>query len=107
MITIIDVVAESFLWNMVRKMVHVIKMVGMGEMEEEEISLLLNPNIPASITPLPPDGLILMDVMYKDIEFTLDNYAKNNFIKTIKEEYIKRRTIAAAEEEMINILRVS
>ncbi|MGB8232993.1 MAG: tRNA pseudouridine(38-40) synthase TruA [Methanobacterium sp.] len=107
MITVIDVVAESFLWNMVRKMVQVIRMVGMGEIEEQEISLLLNPNIPASITPLPPDGLILMDVKYKDIEFTLDNYAKNNFIKTIKEEYIKRRTIAAAEEEMIKVLRVS
>ena len=106
MVTVIDVVGESFLWNMVRKMVQVITMVGNGKMEEKELSLLLNPDIPASINPVPPDGLILMDINYKDIEFTLDKYAKNNFFKTIKEEYIKRRTIAAAEEEMIKILRV-
>jgi tRNA pseudouridine38-40 synthase len=105
-ITVIDVVGESFLWNMVRKMVKVITLVGKGEMERDEIKILLNPEIPASITPVPPDGLILMDVNYRGVEFVQDSYAKNNFFKTIKEEYIKRRTIAAAEEEMIKVLRV-
>jgi tRNA pseudouridine38-40 synthase len=47
-----------------------------------------------------------MDVKYKNIEFAQDKYAKNNFFKSIKEEYIKRRTIAAAEEEMIKALEV-
>ena len=105
MFTIIDVVGESFLWNMVRKMVKVITMVGKEEMDKKEVFKLLNPDIYASITPVPPDGLILMDVKYKDIEFTMDKYAKNNFFKTIKEEYIRRRTIAATEEEMIKVLR--
>ena len=103
--TIIDVVGESFLWNMVRKMVKVITMVGKEEMDTKELYTLLNPDIYASITPVPPDGLILMDVKYKDIEFSMDKYAKNNFFKTIKEEYIRRRTIAATEEEMIKVLR--
>lgn len=105
MFTIIDVVGESFLWNMVRKMVKVITTVGKEEMDKKEVFKLLNPDIYASITPVPPDGLILMDVKYKDIEFTMDKYAKNNFFKTIKEEYIRRRTIAATEEEMIKVLR--
>jgi tRNA pseudouridine38-40 synthase len=105
MFTIIDVVGESFLWNMVRKMVKVITAVGKEEMDKKEVFKLLNPDIYASITPVPPDGLILMDVKYKDIEFTMDKYAKNNFFKTIKEEYIRRRTIAATEEEMIKVLR--
>jgi tRNA pseudouridine38-40 synthase len=106
MLTIIDVVGESFLWNMVRKMVRVITSAGRNEIGEKEIKLFLNPDIPASITPVPPEGLILMDVKYRDIEFTYDSYAKNNFFKTIKEEYIRRRTISAAEEEMIKNLNV-
>jgi tRNA pseudouridine38-40 synthase len=105
MITVIDVIGQSFLWNMVRKMVQVITMVGAGKMDEEDITLLLNPDISASITPVPPEGLILMDVKYEDVDFTFDRYAKNNFFKTIKEEYITRRTIAAAEEEMIKDLK--
>jgi tRNA pseudouridine38-40 synthase len=105
-ITVFDVVGESFLWNMVRKMVQVITLVGKGEMDENDISILLNPDIPASITPVSSDGLILMDVKYKNIEFAQNKYAKNNFFKSIKEEYIKRRTIAAAEEEMIKALEV-
>jgi tRNA pseudouridine38-40 synthase len=104
--TVIDVVGQSFLWNMVRKMVQVITMAGSGKMDEEDIKLLLNPDISASITPVPPDGLILMDVNYEGIDFIFDRYAKNNFFKTIKEEYITRKTIAAAEEEMINFLKL-
>lgn len=103
-ITVFDVVGESFLWNMVRKMVHVITMVGKGKLEEEDVQLLLNPEIPASITPAPPEGLILMSIDYRDVVFNEENYAKNNFFKTLKEAYIKRRTIAAAEEEMFKIL---
>lgn len=103
-ITIFDVFGESFLWNMVRKMVQVITLIGKGEMTEEELHLLLNPDIPASITPVAPDGLILMDVKYGGIEFSMDKYAKNNFFKTIKEEYIRRRTIASAEEQMMKVL---
>ncbi len=106
MITVIDVVGQSFLWNMVRKMVQVITMVGADKMDEEDMALLLNPDIYASITPVPPEGLILMDVNYEGIDFKFDRYAKNNFFKTIKEEYIIRRTIAAAEEEMIKVLKL-
>ncbi|MBZ2165801.1 tRNA pseudouridine(38-40) synthase TruA [Methanobacterium spitsbergense] len=102
---VIDVIGESFLWNMVRKMVQVITMVGNGKMEDTEINLLLNPDNHAPITPVPPEGLILMDIKYKDIDFTYDKYARNNFFKTLKEEYIRRRTIAAAEEEMMKVLK--
>lgn len=103
-ITVFDVVGESFLWNMVRKMVQVITMVGNGKLDENDVELLLNPDTHASIAPAPPEGLILMSINYKDIEFTEETYAKNNFFKTLKEAHIKRRTIAAAEEEMFKIL---
>ena len=104
-VTVIDVIGESFLWNMVRKMVKVITTAGNGEIGMGEVELLLDPEFQASITPVPPDGLILMDVEYSGVNFSYDGYAKNNFFKTIKEEYMRRRTIAAAEEVMISVLR--
>lgn len=106
-ITVFDVVGESFLWNMVRKMIQVITMVGNRKLEENDVEILLNPDTPASISPAPPEGLILMGINYKDVEFTDETYAKNNFFKTLKEVYIKRRTIAAAEEEMFKILKAN
>lgn len=104
-VTVIDVIGESFLWNMVRKMVKVITKVGNDEMDMVEVELLLDPKFQASITPVPADGLILMDVEYSGIKFSYDGYAKNNFFKTIKEEYMRRKTIATAEEVMIKVLK--
>jgi tRNA pseudouridine38-40 synthase len=103
---VFDVIGRSFLWNMVRKMVKILTMVGKGDMSLKEVNLLFNPDIPASITPVPPDGLVLMDVVYDGVEFSQEEYAKNNFMKTLKEEYIWRKTIVAVEEEMIKVLNV-
>lgn len=101
---VFDVVGESFLWNMVRKMVKVLIMIGKGEMSLKDLDTLFNPDIPASIKPVPSEGLILMDVSYDGIEFTCDGYAINNFMKTLKQEYARKKTILDVEQEMINVL---
>ena len=101
---VFDVIGESFLWNMVRKMVTVLTMIGNNELTLNELELLFNPDIPSSITPVPSEGLILMDVVYEGIEFMSDSYAKYNFMKTLKEEYGHRKTILDVEKEMINVL---
>lgn len=99
-----DVVGESFLWNMVRKMVKVLVMVGREELTLKDLEVLFNPDIPASIKPVPSEGLILMDVIYEGIEFTCEGYAVNNFMKTLKQEYARKKTILDVEKEMINVL---
>lgn len=104
--TVFDVVGESFLWNMVRKIVNIITMAGASKITENEIEQLLNQEIMAPVTPAPPEGLILISINYKNIEFIDEDYAKNNFFKTLKETYLKRKTIAAVEEEIIKILNV-
>jgi tRNA pseudouridine38-40 synthase len=104
-VIVFDVIGRSFLWNMVRKMVKILTMIGKGDMLLNELNLLFNPDIPASITPVSPDGLILMDVVYNGIKFSQEEYAKNNFMKTLKEEYIQRKTIVAVEEEIIKVLK--
>ncbi len=101
---VFDVIGESFLWNMVRKMVKVLVLIGREKMSLKELELLFDPDIPASITPVPSEGLILMDVDYEGIKFISDDYARNNFLKTLKEEYSCLKTILEVEKEMINVL---
>ena len=103
-ILVFDVVGESFLWNMVRKMVKVLLMIGQGELTLNDLETLFNPDIPAYIKPVPSEGLILMDVDYDGIDFTCEGYAVNNFMKTLKEEYALKKTILDVEKEMINVL---
>ena len=64
--------SRSFLWNQVRKMVSVILDIGSGKYSPEILDEILNP--PTSkpkggIKPVPPDGLVLYDVYYKNIKF--------------------------------------
>ena len=98
----IDVVGESFLWNMVRKIVKVLLMVGEGEIPVEDINEYFNPQQDYSIKPMPPEGLILMDIAYSDVEFDEDSYAMKTFNSYLKKEYLKNQSLALIEKDMIN-----
>ena len=101
----IDVVGESFLWNMVRKIVSVLLMVGEGEIKTEDIDKYFNPEKELAMRPAPPEGLILMDVKYSGVKFIEDSYALNSFKYFLLNEFIKSQTIALSEKEMINALK--
>jgi tRNA pseudouridine38-40 synthase len=101
---LVDVVGESFLWNMVRKMVAVLLSVGKGELEVEDVQRFLDPSQPAAITPLAPESLILMDVSYRGVEFKEDNYARSRFIQTLNKECFNHQKMVAATKEMILVL---
>jgi tRNA pseudouridine38-40 synthase len=103
-IYMVDVVGESFLWNMVRKMVSVLLGVGECEVEVEEVEKFLNPQYSAAITPMPPESLILMDVSYKDVQFKEDEYARLRFLQALSEECLNHQRMVAATEEMIRAL---
>jgi len=65
--------SRSFLWNQVRKMVSVILDIGSGKYTPEIIDEVLDPlssNPKGGIRPVPPDGLVLYDVYYENIDFT-------------------------------------
>ncbi len=103
-IIIIDVVGESFLWNMVRKIASVLFLVGNNELNINEIHAILDPSINYPVTPMPPDGLILMDTKYDGINFKYDEYAKNKFLLALEEEYTYNMAIAAVEKVMVDKL---
>lgn len=101
----IDVFGESFLWNMVRKMVSVLLGVGMGQLNADDVYDYLDLQKSVPIKPMPPEGLILMDIKYDGIKFSEDSYAKDKFASYLKKEYLKSQSIALAEKEMIKNLR--
>lgn len=103
-ILIIDVIGESFLWNMVRKIATVLFLVGNGELSIEKLQTFFDISTAAAITPMPPEGLILMDTLYEGVVFKYNEYAKNKFLAALEEEYAYNRTIAAAEKIMMDKL---
>lgn len=100
----VDVEGESFLWNMVRKMVAVLLNIGNWNLDLKEIQEYFDPEKQVSIKPMPPEGLILMDITYSGLQFKYDLYAKKKFISCLMEKCIYQKTIAAIEENMIRIL---
>lgn len=101
---IIDVIGESFLWNMVRKIATTLFLVGTNELSIKKLQSFFDPLITAAISPMPPEGLILMDTVYEGVVFKYDEYAKNKFLSALVEEYTHNQTIAAAEKIMMDEL---
>lgn len=98
---IVDVVGESFLWNMVRKMVAVLLGVGRGELEVDEVQKFLDPQYNVAITPMPPESLILMDVFYEGVQFEEDEYARLRFLQALSLKCQNHQRMVAVTEEMI------
>jgi tRNA pseudouridine38-40 synthase len=80
----VDIYGESFLWNMVRKMMRVFVDVSLNKLSLDEVYKFLNPKKDAPreyIKVLKPEFLILMDIVYEGINFKYDDYACNRFKK--------------------------
>lgn len=104
----IDVYGESFLWNMVRKMMRVFVDVGLGKMEIEEVEKLLNPKSDekrASIKVLEAEYLILMNIEYDGIKFKYDDYACERFTRDLTDNLWNLQKEYAIKESMIKSLK--
>ncbi|MBC7100112.1 MAG: tRNA pseudouridine(38-40) synthase TruA [Methanobacteriales archaeon] len=102
---IIDVVGESFLWQMVRKMVKVIADVGKGEIEAEKVDELLNPKERIYIEPMPPENLILIGLEYGvKIKFKEDDYAISSFKSMLEEEFLEYKRASIVRKVMRDTL---
>ncbi|MEO2117735.1 MAG: tRNA pseudouridine(38-40) synthase TruA, partial [Methanocaldococcus sp.] len=84
---IIDIIGESFLWNMVRKIVGALDLVGRGKKPVEWIDKLLDENYREGVPTFPPDGLILVEAKV-DVDYIYDNYSIRKF-KEYWEEFFK------------------
>ncbi|MGC9516799.1 MAG: tRNA pseudouridine(38-40) synthase TruA [Methanomicrobiales archaeon] len=103
---IIDVWGESFLWNMVRKIVSILLMVGKLEITiSEMVNLFVQSSNKFNIQPAPSNSLILMDVKYNSIDFEYDYYAKSKFMTYLNKKFKSIYSQALAEKNMITTLK--
>ncbi len=72
---ILEVRADGFLWNMVRKIATVLEKVGSKERDIGWVRELLDTGINRGVNPAPAEGLILMDVGYQGVEWTIEPYS--------------------------------
>lgn len=87
----VDIYGESFLWNMVRKMMRVFVDFSQGKLSLDQVQKYLNPKKDAPrehIKVLDPEYLILMDIEYENINFTPDDYAGRRFKKYLVNELL-------------------
>lgn len=103
---LVDVYGESFLWQMVRKMVRVLMMVSEGELSEEDVPELLDTDKRVFIDPAPPENLILMDLKYGvKIKLRHDEYAFERFRSLLEEEFRRYRDMSMVRRVMGDSLR--
>ena len=103
----VDIYGESFLWNMVRKMMRVFVDVASGKMDLNEVERLLNPGEDeprAYIKVLEPDYLILMDIQYDGIKFRYDDYACERFRRNLIDSLSDLQKKYAIREAMVKSL---
>ncbi|MHA1230040.1 MAG: tRNA pseudouridine(38-40) synthase TruA [Candidatus Helarchaeota archaeon] len=98
---VIDVIGESFLYEMVRRIVGVLLAVGRGELNTHEIKNYFDLNMANKIkirrAPIKTGGdLILFECKY-DIDFKYDEYStkriRNYLFDLFKDHYIKSQSI--------------
>src|SRR5450756_3075749 len=94
---VIQVAADSFVWNMMRKLVSALMLVGEGQQTVEWFGKMLDPKVHTEgIRSAPAAGLILTRVEYKDVEFIEDSYAKKRAQKHIHEALLQNSVMAVS-----------
>jgi tRNA pseudouridine38-40 synthase len=95
-----DIVGDSFLRRMVRRIVGSLIYVARGILKQTEIRKLLDPSssVPRmGIPSAPPEGLVLWDVDY-GFPFEIDDYA----VKKLQESLMKSLTSLVIKEAILN-----
>lgn len=102
-LTKIDVIGTSFLWNMVRKIVTALAMIGKGTRDSDWLLQMLDPDIyEEGIEPAPAYGLTLMKVNYRDeIKWIEDNYSIRRAGEQNQKRILRYRVMAEVLEELI------
>ncbi len=85
---VVEIAANSFVWNMMRKLVTGLALVGNGQQSVAWFSNMLEGSHVEGIRSAPASGLILTRVEYDGIDFVEDAYAKKRAQHRIKEAHV-------------------
>jgi tRNA pseudouridine38-40 synthase len=102
-LTKIDVEANSFLWNMVRKMVTALTMVGSLIRDEAWLKQMLEPeSYEEGLEPAQSYGLTLMEVKYPmPIQWVYDSYSLRRASEKVQEYLVRHRVMAEVMQELV------
>ncbi|ADC47553.1 tRNA pseudouridine synthase A TruA [Methanobrevibacter ruminantium M1] len=103
----VDIYGESFLWNMVRKMMRIFLDVNYGKLTLDDVERLLNPEEGeprAYIKVVDAENLILMDIEYEGIRFRYDDYACERFRRYLIDNLFELQKTYSITESMLNCL---
>ena len=99
---IIDIEADSFLWNMVRKIVNALTLIGSEEKPVEWINDMLSPETyREGLKNSPPEGLYLMNINYNDVDFIEDDYSKKLVYGRLAPTFLQYYTMSAIYREFM------
>lgn len=102
----IDIEADSFLWNMVRKIVTGLRLVGSNKRPVQWIEEKLRPGGHGDgIPPAPACGLYLMNVNYEGISFITDEYSRQRAYQRLLHTYEWYYTMAEVYREFRDAMR--
>lgn len=97
---ILDLEADSFLRKMVRKIVAALIMVGRGLRDSWWLGALLAGELTEQLEPAPACGLLLRNVSYPGLTFTVDEYARRRMVTRLTTELQFHATIAEVLREL-------
>ena len=102
-LTKIDIQANSFLWNMVRKIVSALTMVGSGVRDEEWLNQMLDPeSYEEGLEPAAAYGLTLMEIEYpQPIEWCEDGYAIRRANENVHDYLVRHRVMAEVMDHLV------
>ncbi len=102
----IDVEADAFLWNMVRKIVTGLRLVGSNKRPAQWIERMLKPGeYREGIPPAPAAGLYLMKVDYPDIAFEEEKYSMDRAYQRLLHAFEWQYTTAEIYREFKDAMR--
>lgn len=102
---IVDIEADSFLWNMVRKIVTALRLVGENKRPNDWIDQMFDPAHQEGIPPAPSAGLYLAKVNYGGIAFEADEYARQRAYQRLLHSFEWHFTMAEVYGEFRDAMR--
>jgi tRNA pseudouridine38-40 synthase len=102
---LIDIAADSFLWNMVRKIVTALRLVGENKRPNDWIERMFDPAYREGIPPAPAAGLYLKQVDYEGVAWEADEYARQRAQQRMMHSFERHYTLAEVFREFQDDLR--
>lgn len=103
-VIVVEIKGESFLWEMVRRIVTALKLCGSDVLSIEEIKRMLKEKVGRKLPPAPPENLVLWEVKYDGVFFEKDPYAVEKVKKEFFEKFAQHLITASIFEDWFTSL---